>query len=97
MSAVEGEKESQKPLFQSPDGMTMRVVRPQTLQEFGEVGTALGNNEMVFLNMEEIDDHVVLRLVDMLSSTVFDKHAKMQRVGHNKYLIFPEGVVANES
>ena len=68
-----------------------------SIRECAEVIRSVISGASVFVNLEDVDDRTMQRIVDTLSGAAFALNAKVRKISENAYLIAPENVNVNMS
>lgn len=68
------------------------IVYVRMLEDCQHIIQAVLDAKSVFLNLEEVDDVMLQRVIDMLGGAAYALGATMQKISHRAYLVSPKTV-----
>lgn len=70
----------------------LKVVRPATFEEVGEIADYLLDGCTVVLNLEVLDDVQTVRMLDFLNGVTYSTDGEIKNVAKSTYIITPHNV-----
>jgi FtsZ-interacting cell division protein YlmF len=74
----------------------LKVVRPATFEEVGNIADYLLDGCTVFLDTENMDPDECMRMLDFLNGVTYTTEGYIKQVGKNNYAITPSDVDISE-
>ena len=80
----------------SESNIELKVVRPTSFEEVGDIADYLIDGCTVVLNLELLDKAATVRMLDFLNGVTYTKDGEIKNVAANTFIITPSGVDVNE-
>ena len=72
--------------------LELKVVRPASFDEVGEIADHLLEGRTVVLNLELLDNVQIVRMLDFLNGVTYSTDGEIKNVAKNTFIITPHGV-----
>lgn len=76
----------------SEGSLELKVIRPATFDEVGEIADHLLDGRTVVLNLELLDNVQIVRMLDFLNGVTYSTDGEIKNVAKNTFIITPHGV-----
>ena len=80
----------------SASNIELKVVRPESFAEVGNIADYLLAGCTVVLNLELLDRPTTLRMLDFLNGVTYVKDGEIKNVAPNTYIVTPSGIDVND-
>ena len=80
----------------SDSNIELKVVRPTSFEEVGDIADYLIDGCTVVLNLELLDNVQTVRMLDFLNGVTYSTDGEIKNVAKNTYIITPHNVDVSE-
>ncbi len=80
----------------SEGNIELKVVRPSSFEEVGEIADYLIDGCTVVLNLELLDQVQTVRMLDFLNGVTYSTEGEIKNVAKNTFIITPQNVDVSE-
>ena len=80
----------------SDNNIELKVVRPTSFEEVGDIADYLIDGCTVVLNLELLDNVQTVRMLDFLNGVTYSTDGEIKNVAKNTYIITPHNVDVSE-
>lgn len=70
----------------------LKVVRPESFEDVSTIADYLLDNCTVFINCEELDSAVMVRMLDFLNGVTYSTDGEIKQVAQSTFIITPHNV-----